>query len=175
MKKIMQLEQQYMKSKAPEFKAGDTLKVHVKIKEGDKERVQMFQGIVIGRRGSGTGATFTVRKMSQGIGVERVFPLYSPNIERIECVKVGSVRRAKLNYLRDLSGKSARIKEKMVESGLIDEEFVEASNDAGRSEKDASKAETKAEKQESKSEAKAEAKTEEITQETTEEAKAAKE
>lgn len=132
MKKVMQLEQRFMKKNNPEFKAGDTLKVHVKIKEGDKERVQLFQGIVIGRHGSGTGATFTVRKMSQGIGVERVFPLHSPNIERIECVKVGSVRRAKLNYLRDLSGKSARIKEKMVESGLISEEFVEESTDAGR-------------------------------------------
>ncbi len=124
MKKIMQLEQRHLKKNIPEFKAGDTLKVHVKIKEGDKERVQMFQGIVMGRHGGGTGATFTVRKMSQGIGVERVFPLHSPNIERIECVKVGSVRRAKLNYLRDLAGKSARIREKMIESGLVDEEFI---------------------------------------------------
>jgi large subunit ribosomal protein L19 len=110
MKKVMQLEQSYMRKKVPQFTAGDTLRVHVKIKEGDKERVQVFQGTVIGRRGGGTGATFTVRKMSQGIGVERIFPLHSPNIERIERVKVGSVRRAKLNYLRDLSGKSALIK-----------------------------------------------------------------
>lgn len=132
MKKVIQLEQQHMKKHIPEFKAGDTLKVHVRIKEGDKERVQMFQGIVMGRHGGGTAATFTVRKMSQGIGVERVFPLHSPSIERIECIKVGSVRRAKLNYLRDLSGKSARIREKMVESGLITEEFLEESHDAGR-------------------------------------------
>jgi hypothetical protein len=86
----------------------------------------------MGRHGGGTGATFTVRKMSQGIGVERVFPLHSPNIERIERIKVGSVRRAKLNYLRDLAGKSARIREKMVESGLVDKEFLGESLDAGR-------------------------------------------
>jgi len=120
----MQIEQRSLKKNIPTFKSGDTLRVHVKIKEGDKERVQMFQGIVIGRHGGGTGATFTVRKMSQGIGVERVFPLHSPNIEKIECIRVGSVRRAKLNYLRDLAGKSARIREKMVESGLVGEEFL---------------------------------------------------
>ena len=124
MKKVMQIEQRSLKKNIPTFKSGDTLRVHVKIKEGDKERVQMFQGIVIGRHGGGTGATFTVRKMSQGIGVERVFPLHSPNIEKIECIRVGSVRRAKLNYLRDLAGKSARIREKMVESGLVGEEFL---------------------------------------------------
>jgi len=139
----MQLEQRYMKKNIPAFKAGDTLKVHVKIKEGDKERIQMFQGIVMGRRGGGTGATFTVRKMSQGIGVERVFPLHSPNIEKIECVKVGSVRRAKLNYLRDLAGKSARIREKMVESGLITEEFVQESLDAGRTSDETAKIDAK--------------------------------
>jgi len=100
----------------PEFSSGDTLRVHVKIKEGEKERIQVFQGIVIGRRGSGTGATFTVRKMSAGIGVERIFPLHSPNIDKIERIKIGSVRRAKLNYLRELTGKSARIKERIVDS-----------------------------------------------------------
>lgn len=125
MKKVIQLEQTYMRKKTPQFTSGDTLRVHVKIKEGDKERVQVFQGTVIGRRGGGTGATFTVRKMSQGIGVERVFPLHSPNIERIERIKVGSVRRGKLNYLRDLSGKSARIKEQMIESAESAEDFVE--------------------------------------------------
>lgn len=124
MKKIMQLEQGYMRKKLPEFTPGDTLRVHVKIKEGDKERVQVFQGIVIGRRGGGTGATFTVRKMSQGIGVERVFPLHSPNIEKIERLKIGAVRRSKLNYLRDLSGKSARIKEQMVEGAESTDAFV---------------------------------------------------
>jgi len=89
--------------------------VHYKIKEGDKERVQVFQGTVIGRRGSGTNATFTVRKISAGVGVERVFPLHSPNIAKIEKTAAGKVRRAKLFYLRELMGKSARIKRKLDE------------------------------------------------------------
>ena len=116
MKRIQQIEKSYLMQNLPEFSSGDTLRVHVKIKEGDKERIQVFQGIVIGRRGSGTGATFTVRKMSAGIGVERIFPLHSPNIDKIERIKIGSVRRAKLNYLRALTGKSARIKERIVEA-----------------------------------------------------------
>ena len=116
MKRIQQIEKSYLMPNLPEFSSGDTLRVHVKIKEGDKERIQVFQGIVIGRRGSGTGATFTVRKMSAGIGVERIFTLHSPNIDKIERIKVGSVRRAKLNYLRELTGKSARIKERIVDS-----------------------------------------------------------
>jgi len=116
MKRIQQIEKSYLMQNLPEFSSGDTLRVHVKIKEGDKERIQVFQGIVIGRRGSGTGATFTVRKMSAGIGVERIFPLHSPNIDKIERIKIGSVRRAKLNYLRELTGKSARIKERIVDS-----------------------------------------------------------
>ncbi len=116
MKRVQQIEKSYLTQNLPEFSSGDTLRVHVKIKEGDKERIQVFQGIVIGRRGSGTGATFTVRKMSAGIGVERIFPLHSPNIDRIERIKIGSVRRAKLNYLRELTGKSARIKERIVEA-----------------------------------------------------------
>ena len=113
MKRIAQIEKSYLRDDIPEFRAGDTLKVHVKIKEGDKERIQVFQGVCIGRRGSGTGATFTVRKMSSGIGVERVFPLHSPNIEKIEKVRSGVVRRAKLYYLRGLTGKSARIRERL--------------------------------------------------------------
>ena len=116
MKRVQQIEKSYLTQNLPEFSSGDTLRVHVKIKEGDKERIQVFQGIVIGRRGSGTGATFTVRKMSAGIGVERIFPLHSPNIDKIERIKIGSVRRAKLNYLRELTGKSARIKERIVEA-----------------------------------------------------------
>ncbi len=111
MKRIAQIEQSYMRDDYPEFSSGDTLRVHVKIKEGDKERIQVFQGTVISRRGSGTGATFTVRKISSGIGVERIFPLYSPNIHKIEKVRSGAVRRKKLYYLRGLTGKSARIKE----------------------------------------------------------------
>ena len=111
MHRIAQIEKSQMRDDFPRFGSGDTVRVHVKIKEGDKERIQIFQGTVIGRRGGGTGATFTVRKMSQGIGVERVFPLHSPNIAKIERLRAGSVRRSKLYYLRDLTGKSARIKE----------------------------------------------------------------
>jgi large subunit ribosomal protein L19 len=96
----------------PEFKAGDTITVHYKIKEGDKERIQMFRGVVIQRRGDGNTATFTVRKISGGIGVERIFPVFSPFIDHIELNKKGSVRRARIYYLRGLTGKKARIKEK---------------------------------------------------------------
>lgn len=116
MKQIAQVEQAFMREDLPEFGSGDTIRVHVKIKEGDKERVQVFQGTVIGRRGGGTGATFTVRKISSGIGVERVFPLHSPNIDKIEMVRKGQVRRNKLYYLRDLTGKSARIKEQLTDA-----------------------------------------------------------
>jgi len=111
MKKIAQIEKQNMRDDIPEFGSGDMVKVHVLIKEGDKERIQIFQGDVIGRRGGGTGETFTVRKISEGIGVERVFPLHSPNVARIERVRQGRVRRSKLYYMRNLTGKSARIKE----------------------------------------------------------------
>ena len=116
MKRIAQIEKSHMRDDIPEFGSGDTLRVHVKIREGDKERVQVFQGTVIGRRGGGTGETFTVRKISAGIGVERVFPLHSPNIAKIEKIRSGSVRRNKLYYLRGLTGKSARIKEQISDS-----------------------------------------------------------
>ena len=96
----------------PSFAPGDTIKVHVKVKEGDKERIQIFQGIVISRKGGGSRQMFTVRKISGGVGVERMFPLYSPTIDRIEVERHGRVRRAKLYYLRDLRGKAARIEEK---------------------------------------------------------------
>ncbi len=96
----------------PSISAGDTITVHYKIKEGNKERLQSFQGTVIQRRGSGTTETFTIRKISNGIGVERIFPLYSPFLEKIKVDKEGSVRRARTFYLRDRRGKSARIKEK---------------------------------------------------------------
>lgn len=96
----------------PTFKAGDTVNVHVKIKEGNKERIQQFQGTVIARRGTSTnGETFTVRKVSNGVGVERVFPILSPIIEKIDVLRIGKVRRAKLFYIRSKSGKNARIKE----------------------------------------------------------------
>lgn len=99
---------------APEFKSGDTITVHYKIKEGNKERIQNFRGVVIQRKGKGSTETFTVRKISGGVGVERIFPLYSPFIDKIEVNKAGKVRRARIYYLRDLTGKKARIKEKIV-------------------------------------------------------------
>ncbi len=96
----------------PEFGPGDTVNVHIRVVEGDKERIQQFKGVVIAIRGSGTRKTFTVRKVSNGVGVERIFPLHSPKIVKIEVLRRGHVRRAKLYYLRQRSGKSARIKEK---------------------------------------------------------------
>ena len=109
---IETLEKEQMRGDIPEFRPGDTVKVHVKIKEGEKERIQVFQGVVIRKRRGNTGATFTVRKVSYGIGVERIFPLHSPIIDKIEIITRGRVRRARLYYLRNLRGKAARIKEK---------------------------------------------------------------
>jgi len=100
-----------LRTDLPAFKAGDTIAVHFKVIEGDKERIQVFAGICIKIRGSSINRTFTVRKISNGVGVERVFPLHSPKIDKIEILKVGRVRRAKLYYLRNLQGKAARIKE----------------------------------------------------------------
>jgi large subunit ribosomal protein L19 len=107
-------EQLTVKKELPKFKAGDNITVNYKIQEGNKERIQSFKGDVIKRQGEGGTATFTVRKISDGIGVERLFPLYSPNIDSIQLHKVGKVRRAKLYYLRALTGKAARIKSKRV-------------------------------------------------------------
>lgn len=109
------VEQEFAKERQalPDFKPGDTVNVHVKIREGNKERIQQFQGTVIQRRGVGNGASFTVRKVSNGVGVERIFPVVSPYIEKIEVLKQGKVRRAKLNYLKGRHGKAARIKEKV--------------------------------------------------------------
>jgi large subunit ribosomal protein L19 len=101
-----------LKADLPDFRPGDTLKVHVKVVEGNKTRVQVFQGVVIARSGAGVSETFTVRKVSYGVGVERTFPLHTPIIERIEVVTRGDVRRAKLYYLRDLRGKKAKIRER---------------------------------------------------------------
>ena len=103
---------QHLRDDIPDFAAGDTVKVHVRVVEGTRERVQVFQGAVIRRQGGGVQETFTVRKLSFGVGVERTFPLHSPTIARIELVTRGDVRRAKLYYLRDRVGKSAKIKEK---------------------------------------------------------------
>ena len=107
-------EQSVEKKQFPSFKAGDTVSVHYKIREGNKERVQVYQGVVIQRNSVGTTETFTVRKVSNGIGVERIFPINSPNIDKIDVNSVGKVRRSKLYYLRDLTGKAARIKSKRV-------------------------------------------------------------
>jgi large subunit ribosomal protein L19 len=112
---IKGLETKYRKTDITEFSPGDTIRVHVKIKEGDKERIQIFQGTVIARTGGGISESFTVRKVSAGVGVERVFPLHSPNVAKIELIKQGRVKRSKLYYLRELKGKKARIDEKREE------------------------------------------------------------
>ena len=106
------LEREQLRSDIPDFRPGDTVRVHAKIVEGTRERIQMFEGVVIARQGSGVRETFTVRRISYGIGVERMFPVHSPRIEKIDVVRKGIVRRAKLYYLRKLTGKAARIKEK---------------------------------------------------------------
>ncbi len=105
-----QITQDYKREGIPEFKVGDTLRVHVKIIEGQRERIQVFEGYVLKRQHGGINETFTVRKLSNGIGVEKTFPLHSPKIEKIEVVRKGKVRRAKLNYMRQRTGKAARIK-----------------------------------------------------------------
>ncbi|WP_293694649.1 50S ribosomal protein L19 [uncultured Agrococcus sp.] len=109
---LQDLDAQSLKTDLPDFRAGDTVKVHVSIIEGSRSRIQIFQGVVIARQGRGVGETFTVRKLSFQVGVERTFPVHSPNIDKIELVSRGDVRRAKLYYLRDRVGKSARIREK---------------------------------------------------------------
>jgi len=111
MNKIEMIEKEQMRLDIPDFKSGDTVKVYVKIVEGQKERIQVFEGVVIRKRGVSSRASFTVRKVSYGIGVERTFPLHSPVIDRIEVIKRGKVRRSRLYYLRGLRGKKARIKE----------------------------------------------------------------
>src|SRR4051812_19232357 len=127
---VRAVEKKNLKSKeALDFRPGDTVRVHVKIKEGDKERVQIFQGVVMRKRRGGTGATFTVRKISYGVGVERAFPLSSPYIEKVEVMSSGGVRRSRLYYVRDLRGKAAKIREKrnlIVEEGSDERAAEEA-------------------------------------------------
>ncbi|CAM3140795.1 50S ribosomal protein L19 [Paenibacillus glycanilyticus] len=108
---LQTIAQEQLRQDLPNFRPGDTLKVHVKVIEGSRERIQLFEGVVIKRRGGGISETFTVRKISYGVGVERTFPLHSPKLEKIEVARRGKVRRAKLYYLRELRGKAARIKE----------------------------------------------------------------
>jgi large subunit ribosomal protein L19 len=111
---FIETQKTWLRSDLPPFRSGDTLRVNVRVKEGDKERIQAFEGVCIARRGSGVSETFTVRKISNGVGVERIFPLHSPMIGDIQVVRRGRVRRAKLYYLRQLTGKATRIKEKKV-------------------------------------------------------------
>ncbi|HIW05593.1 MAG TPA: 50S ribosomal protein L19 [Firmicutes bacterium] len=114
MNKIIELiEKEYMKETVPQFEVGDTVKVYVKVVEGSRERLQAFEGIVIAKKNGGVRETFTVRRVSFGVGIERTFQLHSPRVEKIELVRHGKVRRAKLYYLRDLSGKAAKIKEQI--------------------------------------------------------------
>jgi len=109
----MEIKQIGLKTDLPEFRSGDTVRVHGKVVEGDSERIQYFDGVVISRKGSGISETFTVRKTSFGVGIERIFPLHSPRVDKIEVLKQGKVRRAKLFYLRELSGKAARLNERV--------------------------------------------------------------
>jgi large subunit ribosomal protein L19 len=104
--------QEYVREDIPQFNVGDTVKIHIKIKEGSRERIQIFEGFVLKRQNGGLGETFTVRRIASGVGVEKTFPLHSPKIDKIEVVRKGDVRRAKLNYMRERTGKSAKIKVK---------------------------------------------------------------
>ncbi len=115
---LTMLEREQMRADLPDFKTGDQVRVHVKIKEGEKERIQVFEGVVIRKRKGNTGATFTVRKVSYGVGVERIFPLHAPAIDHIDVVSRGKVRQSRLYYLRKLKGKAARIKERRGIPGL---------------------------------------------------------
>ena len=109
---FIETQQEYLRDDLPEFQAGDTIRVNVRVREGEKERLQAFEGVCIARKHGGVSETFTVRKISSGVGVERIFPLHSPTIESIKVVRQGQVRRARLYYLRALRGKAARIKER---------------------------------------------------------------
>ncbi|MBT3393442.1 MAG: 50S ribosomal protein L19 [Elusimicrobiaceae bacterium] len=140
--KLAEIKNQSLKTDLAQFKAGDTVKVFVKVVEGNTERVQPFDGVVIARKGGGISETFTVRKTSFGVGVERIFPVHSPRIEKIQVLKVGKVRRAKLHYLRELTGKKARIKEVEVVKPKKATKKVEAKTEAVA---EAPKAEAKAE------------------------------
>ncbi len=119
MHEFIETQKEWLRTDLPPFRAGDTLRVNVRVREGEKERLQAFEGVCIARRGSGVSGTFTVRKISSGVGVERIFPLHSPMIGDITVVRRGQVRRAKLYYLRHLTGKATRIREKKVKSVTV--------------------------------------------------------
>ena len=112
---MKQITQEYCKNDIPAFNVGDTVRVHIKIKEGSRERIQIFEGYVLKKQNGGISETFTVRRIASGVGVEKTFPLHSPRVEKIEVVRQGKVRRAKINYMRERTGKAAKIKEKIVE------------------------------------------------------------
>jgi len=112
MDRVTAVEQTQIKPNMPPFRAGDTVRVHIKVAEGGRDRLQAFEGVVVGRRGGGTREAFTVRRISHGVGVERTFPLHSPRVEKVEILRTGRVRRAKLYYLREKIGKETRVKEK---------------------------------------------------------------
>jgi len=144
MNKTDLIERPFLRTDLPEFRPGDTVKVHVRVVEGNRERVQVFQGVVIRRSGGGARESFTVRKISFGVGVERTFPLHSPSISKLELVQRGRVRRAKLYYLRDLRGKKARIKERRIDDAKLAameataaEKVAEAAADAADAEAEA--------------------------------------
>jgi large subunit ribosomal protein L19 len=131
------IEQPFLRTDLPDFRPGDTVKVHVRVVEGNRERVQVFQGVVIRRSGGGIRETFTVRKISFGVGVERTFPVHSPSIAKLELVQRGRVRRAKLYYLRDLRGKKARIKERRIDDAKLAAMEAAAADVAAEAEADA--------------------------------------
>ena len=144
---LRKIESKYLpKKEYPDFRVGYTVRVYYKIKEGDKERIQPFEGVVIRIRGSGAGKTFTVRRESFGVGIERTFPYYSPNIEKIEIVKIGKVRRAKLYYLRELKGKEAQRKIKEIKSWEY--EAMQRRKEEARREREEAQAQEEQSKQE---------------------------
>ena len=127
MQSVDMIERSARRRDLPPFRSGDTVRVHVKVREGEKERIQVFEGVVLRRRGGGASASFTVRKISYGVGVERIFPVESPNVQKVEIKARGHVRRSRLYYLRDLRGKKARLRSKVRDlSGLISEEEADA-------------------------------------------------
>ena len=141
-----QITEEYKKSDIPNFNVGDTVKVHIKIKEGSRERIQIFEGFVLKRQNGGISETFTVRRIASGVGVEKTFPLHSPRIEKIEVVKKGDVKRAKLNYMRQRTGKSAKIKAKILTDEQIKAEAAAAA--AAKAEAEAKEAARKAAEEE---------------------------
>lgn len=128
MNRITRIEQGFKRNEIPSFRAGDTVKVYAKVLEGEKERIQVFEGLVIARKGAGHRETMTVRKISFGVGVEKIYPLHAPTIDRIEVIREGKVRRAKLYYIRERSGKSARISEREYAGKAVPEAAVEPTN-----------------------------------------------